>query len=106
MVIVRVDGYPAKVELEILIIARGSRSVWPAAGWIRVEPFEIFKSRVRVRIEIILSGADAGQPNLSRGYPPTRKLKKSFFFEKKNIFRKIYKNTINIYIILIINILF
>ena len=65
-----------EVELEILIIARGPRSVWPAAGRVRVEPFEIFKSRVRVRVEIILSGAGAGQPNLNRGYPPTRKLKK------------------------------
>ena len=86
MVIVRVDGYPAKVELEILIIARGSRSVWPAAGWIRVEPFEIFKSRMRVRVESILSGAGADQPNLSRGYPPTRKLNKKVFFQKKKHF--------------------
>ena len=74
----------AKQELEILIIARGPRPVWPAAGRVRVEPFEIFKSRVRVRVEIILSGAGAGQPNLNRGYPPTRKLKKKKNLKKKH----------------------
>ena len=73
-----------QIVLEILIIARGSRPVWPVAGRVRVEPFEIFKSLVRVRVEIILSGAGAGQPNLNRGYPPTRKLKK----KKKNLEKK------------------
>ncbi|WZZ42984.1 hypothetical protein YC2023_039243 [Brassica napus] len=51
----------------------------PRLRRVRVEPFEIFKSRVRMRVEIILSGAGAGQPNLNRGYPPTRKLKKKHF---------------------------
>ena len=75
------------LELGILINARGPRPIWPAAGRVRVEEFENLQWRVRVRVKIILSGAGAGQSNLSRGYSLTRKFKKKrFFFLKKMFF--------------------
>ena len=98
--------YP-QIELGILINARGPCPIWPAAGRVRVEEFENLQWRVRVRVKIILSGAGAGQSNLSRGYSLTRKFKKKrFFFLKKCFFIKNILNLVNIYIILIINILF